>query len=165
MTHPVFYWVTLIRVVAAVYILYDPFWGFILSSVLDILDYHIIKQYVPLTDEAYHAWDKKVDWTMYLSELWVMARYGLLWLFVPLFLWRLVGHIWSIRIHRRIVYIFTPNVFEVMFVWIILFYTPGQSIVDTYHAHQLWLVLFLVIKMLQEILIHIIWGTKTTELT
>lgn len=150
---PVTIGVTLIRFLAAVYILINPLWGLIVSILFDVLDYHVLYRSIHMTNEQYHFWDKNADWLAYATELWVGAQYGA---FLPLFLllfYRFMGQFMFVRHHQRIYFILFPNFYENVFLWVILFHQRFQAMAWPPEPLN-WLIFLLLLKLGQEVYMH-----------
>ncbi|MBI4066156.1 hypothetical protein HY411_00410 [Candidatus Gottesmanbacteria bacterium] len=114
----------------------------------------------------YQLWDKNVDWFAYVVELSVAASYGLYLPFFLLLFWRFVGQFMFMRIHKRRVFIFFPNFFEMAFLWLVIFYPHGGLTSWPSGKTLLWLIAILLFKQLHEIYLHVVlsqhpqWGER-----
>ncbi len=147
--HPVVWAVTIARLLIALYIFINPLWGVIWSMVADWVDSQVLIHGISITRPQYHLWDKNVDWFVYVVELSVAASYGLYLPFFLLLFWRFIGQFMFLKTHKRFLFVFFPNFFEVTFLWLVLFY-PARPYV--------WLIAFLVAKQLHEIALHLLFA-------
>lgn len=156
--HPVVWAVTLIRFLAALYILINPLWGLIWSFVFDILDAQVLIHYLGIKRSEYHLWDKNVDWFAYITEFLVAIQYGLYLPFFLLLFWRFAGQFMFMRTEKTIYFILFPNFFEIAFLWLVLFH-PAVTPFDFTELHPWsWLVALLVGKVIHEVLLHFLWS-------
>ncbi|MDO8452056.1 MAG: hypothetical protein Q7S76_04280 [bacterium] len=157
--------VTLVRFLAAISILVDPLKGLFLTYIFDILDAQVLLHWVKISRKQYHIWDKNIDWLAYIAELWVGAQYGV---FLPLFLllfYRFIGHFMFIHTHRPIVYLAFPNLFEVAYMWLVIFVPQGQASLLTQALPWATLWLLFLAKELHEVLLHYVWPRVLPRLT
>lgn len=146
--HPVVWAMTIARLLIALYIFVHPLWGVITSMIADWVDSQILLHVVGITRPQYQLWDKNVDWFAYVVELSVAANYGLYLPFFLLLFWRFTGQFMFLKTHKRFLFVFFPNFFEVAFLWLVLFY-PARPYV--------WLIAFLIAKQLHEIALHLLF--------
>ena len=146
--HPLTIATLLIRVSLALYILVHPLWGFLWSMVFDYLDSQILIHVVRMNRMTYQRWDKCVDWCAYATQLVVAARYGFFVPFLFLFLYRFVGFVGFMRTNKRVYFIFFPNLFDMAFLWMLLF-SPATPWV--------WLALLFFAKEVHEFILHYWW--------
>lgn len=137
---------TIPRLLIALYIFVNPLWGVIASMVADWVDSQILLHGIRMTRPQYQLWDKNVDWAAYVVELSVAASYGLYLPFFLLLFWRFVGQFMFLSTHKRWVFVFFPNYFEIAFLWLVLFF-PDRPVG--------WLIVFLVLKQVHEVWLHV----------
>lgn len=155
--HPVVMLVTLFRLLAALYILIEPFWGLLWTYVLDVVDARVLLHGIGLSRRQYHDWDKNVDWFAYIAELWVGAQYGV---FLPLFMllfYRFLGQFMFLRYKKTWMFIIFPNFFEVAYMWLVLFHPDRTALTLGSNEPWFWLYVFFLGKMVQEVWLHYVW--------
>ncbi|MFZ5844920.1 MAG: hypothetical protein ACOY0S_00435, partial [Patescibacteria group bacterium] len=59
--------VILARILAAAYILVNPFWGTVLTLAFDWLDAYLLIHHAGFSRREYHWLDKNLDWIGYLA--------------------------------------------------------------------------------------------------
>lgn len=143
--------VSIFRVGSAVLILFNPFWGLLLSWFWDIFDSPIFLHIVGMPVSAYEYLDKNLDWFEYLSMLVVGARYEFSPLLTALFVFKLIGHILFLKNRDIKYFVYFPNFFEVGFVWLVVLKSINLNL------NIYWLFVFLLLAMLREIYLHIIF--------
>lgn len=144
--HPVVWGVTVARLLIALYIFVNPLWGVIISMIADWVDSQVLLHGVGITRPQYQLWDKNADWFAYVVELSVAASYGVYLPFFLLLFWRFTGQFMFLRTHKRWMFVFFPNYFEVAFLWLVLFF-PARPIG--------WLIVMLILKEAHKIGLHI----------
>lgn len=155
--YPSVWFVTIARILSALAIFVNPFWGLVATFIFDILDGQILLYHVRVSMEEYEAYDKPLDWVTYLCELWVGAQYGM---FLPLFLllfYRFMGQFMYMRTRKRFFFALFPNFFEFSFLWLIIV-TPFGSVFD-WSSPQPWgyLAVLLIVKQGQDFIMHYFW--------
>ena len=154
--HPMVWVVTIARLLIALYIFINPFWGVLWSMVADWVDSQVLLHGVGITRPQYQLWDKNVDWFAYVVELSVASSFGLYLPFFLLLFWRFLGQFMFVRTHKRWMFVFFPNFFEMIFLWLVIFY-PHGGLVSWPTGHTLtWLIVFIVGKQIHELLLHFI---------
>jgi len=157
LNHPLVWAVTLARLLAACYILVNPFWGTVLSVIFDYLDGRFLLGLLEIKWLKYQLWDKVLDWLTYLAELAVTVRYGVFWPMLLLLAYRTVGQILLFKYQRTIFFVIFGNYFEMAFFWLLLFH-PQIELIDL-RAPQPWniLALFFLFKLFNELYLHYWW--------
>ncbi len=155
---PLTLYVTLVRFVAALWILYEPLPGVIGSICLDGICYIVMKRVGNLTPKQLEFWDKNVDWLSYAAEITVAAQFGLFMPFMVLLFYRFMGHFMFLRLSSSSYYLLFPNLFEAAFVWLVIFFRDPEH-VNLYANSQtwIWLAAILIMKIFQEYLLHTVW--------
>lgn len=143
--HPVVWIVTIARLLIALYIFINPLWGVVWSMVADWVDFQILIHGVGITRSQYQLWDKNVDWFAYVVEFSVATSYGLYLPFFFLLFWRFLGQFMFMRTHKRWMFVFFPNYFEVAFFWLV-----------TLYPQWIWLVVLILAKQIHEIGLHVL---------
>lgn len=152
--HPIVWMVTIARLLIALYIFINPLWGVIWSMVADWVDSQVLIHGIGVTRPQYQLWDKNVDWFAYVVELSVAASYGLYLPFFLLLFWRFLGQFMFLKTHKRWMFVFFPNFFEIAFLWLILFYPQQTMQVRITGNAGMWLFLLIVAKEINEIGLH-----------
>ena len=152
--HPVVWVVTIARLLIALSIFIYPLWGVILSMIADWMDSQVLIHGIGITRPQYQLWDKNVDWFAYVVELSVAASYGLYLSFFLLLFWRFIGQFMFMRTHKRWMFVFFPNYFEVAFLWLVAFYPLQTTHVSVTGYAGIWLVLLITSKQIHEIGLH-----------
>lgn len=162
---PMVWVITIARLLIALSIFINPFWGVIWSMVADWVDSQVLIHGVGITRLQYQLWDKNVDWFAYVVEFSVATSYGLYLPFFLLLFWRFLGQFMFMRTHNRGMFIFFPNYFEVAFLWLVIFYPQRTMHVSITGDAGIWLIGLIVAKEINEIGLHILlpkhpeWGT------
>lgn len=155
--NPVVIGVTVVRLAAAVAILFHPLYGLIASLVFDILDAQVLFHVSHITRHEYHLWDKNVDWMAYVTELTVVSSYGYFLPFFLLLFWRFLGQFMFMRFRQTWMFLIFPNFFEAIFSWFILAYIYKDIFGKFYPGVWILLYFFIITKLIQEIILHILW--------
>jgi hypothetical protein len=150
--HPWVLLVIVFRAAAAIYIFINPVWGFIWTCLFDFLDWQILKRGMHYTAGMYQQLDKPLDWIGYAVEYVVGFSLGFGVLLTMLLIHRFIGQVLYAKTNRRIWFIVFPNLFEIAFLWYIVLPYAGVVI----DAHKEWLWYLIGIKIIQEMIVHII---------
>ena len=145
-----------IRILGALYILVNPFWGLIISLFLDYLDSIVLMDYAGFSFREYQKVDKRIDWTTYPFMLIAATRVGYYDIFLGLLLFRLVGQImFEILKNERVLLVF-PNVFEnFVIVCLLLFGMSKKKTLDIKPVQKVLMLSILIIpKVTQEYFQH-----------
>ncbi|MEX0895915.1 MAG: hypothetical protein WDZ94_03165 [Patescibacteria group bacterium] len=147
-----------LRLLVPLYILKSPFWGTVISLVLDALDV-VLLTFINLGDlENYHQIDKVLD--MYYLALAAYATRN--WqnrlakrVAIGLFFYRLIGVVLFEFTGIRPLLLLFPNLFENFF----LFYAGSLALfkkeyVPTKRSLTIALIVLLLLKLPQEYLLH-----------
>lgn len=132
------------RVSAAVYIYFNPLWGFILTLLFDLSDSMLVTRTVKPDRMSYNKLDKSLDWVGYFFMLLTGIKFGIFWPLFLLLAFRLAGQILFVRTKSERFFILFPSFFEATFVWLVLM--DGKNLI--------WLIILLAIKESQEISLH-----------
>ena len=146
--------ILLTRVLSAVYILFDPVWGFISSTFFDWFDWYILENKTKvLTVPQYQRWDKNVDWFMYSAMLVSGIWYGSSGLLLVLFIFKLIGHLVYLKTEDRKIFILFPNFLEGAFIWTVFLKTSGTP----------GLLILILLEFVKEIWMHFVkpWYIKS----
>lgn len=156
LTHPLVLTVIVVRTLAALYILVDPFWGLIATLAFDYFDSYILLHKMNYTRVMYHMVDKPLDMVTYMVELFVAWQYGLFFPMALLFAYRSIGQIIFSYRHDTRIFIPFPNFFEVAFFWFIAM-KPFQPMLHL-SVRQYWEIFFLLcgVKIIHEIALHFV---------
>lgn len=154
--HPVVWIVTTVRLLIALYIFINPLWGVLWSIVADWLDSQVLLHGIGITPPQYHIWDKNVDWFAYVVELSVASSYGLYLPFFLLLFWRFIGQFMFMHTHKRWMFVLFPNYFEVVFLWLVLFYPQQTTDIKVTGLAGTWLIVLIIAKGINEIGLHLL---------
>ncbi len=152
--HPAVWAVTIARLLIALYIFINPFWGTLWSMVADWVDSQVLIHGIGITRPQYHLWDKNVDWFAYVVEFSVATSYGLYFPFFLLLFWRFLGQFMFMQTQSRVMFVFFPNYFEVAFLWLVIFYPQQAMPVSITGNAGIWLLVLIVAKEINEIGLH-----------
>jgi hypothetical protein len=108
-----------------------------------------------MTRETYYRVDKIFDWIAYISMFIVGIRYGYGWILLFFLIYRLIGQSLNYLLENGSLFIFFPNFFEVVFLWLMV----GRHFnFDLFSIkYILWLIPLFVAKEIQEFWIYFIW--------
>lgn len=159
---PSVWFIIVIRLFAALYILINPLWGFILATFFDYWDAYVFKNIAKMSWFEYHRLDKYLDWISYVSMLIVGSIRGY---FLPLLLllsFRFIGHMVFLKKKDTKYFVLFPNLYEIAFIWLViiseLFKFEGLGF-----EYGLWLLALFIVKEVQEMWLHLIWPTYLRE--
>ena len=85
--------VVVFRILAAIYIFFNIFWGFLVTLVFDFIDAYFLRQKAKLSWNRYQLVDKALDIIPYSVMLIVSIKYGVFSFLLLLFIYRLIGEI------------------------------------------------------------------------
>lgn len=145
------------RITAALWILWSPVWGMVVSMLLDWIDSYIWIQRGGFTRLEYHFLDKNIDQFWSVCMLISGFIHGAGWVLLGWFLFRLIGHLIFLLNRHPAVFILFPNVFDFMFIWLV----PGvmlgwpEALGPVGYARLGWGLMAL--KLVQEIVLHGLW--------
>lgn len=154
--NPLTWLVVVARLFSSFYLFIDPFWGMLLYFVFDSFDTLVLEDWVGMTYREYGFFDKNLDWITYIPMLFVSAKFGLLWIFVFLFIIRSIGHLLYNRTFNEKYLLYFPNLLEASFFFLISL--PSKEIILT-KTINIWvlLILIVVVQMAREIILHVIY--------
>lgn len=160
LTNPLLLVVVVARTVAAVYMLVDPVWGFIVTTLFDYLDSVILLHVGGMKRTDYTTWDKYLDWVGYVFMVMIGYTHSFGWILILFFIHRLIGQILYERTKKGIFFILFPNIFEMAFVW----FTLGEDVGLTQRLSGLHyfagFAALSVFKMAQELMLHFYWPNR-----
>jgi hypothetical protein len=154
---PVVIIVTVVRFLSAVYILYAPYPGLLLSILLDILDAQVLIHIARIKRSQYHVWDKNVDWLCYITELWVASMYGLFLPFFLLLFYRFVGQYMYMKFKNTLFFVLYPNLYEIAFLWLVMTHPDIGPVTALSYREWVLLGLLMASKLIHEFLLHYVW--------
>ncbi len=109
------WYVTLVRLLVPILILFFPLWGMFASMFADINDWNIIGIDTAQKNAIYQNWDKALDAYSFLFVVWIVRKWEDVWarrVALGFFVYRMVGDaVFWITGWRPTLFIF-PNVFE-----------------------------------------------------
>lgn len=149
LTHPIVLTVIFLRLLSAVFIIFNPFWGLIIYLIFDQFDAFFLESRAGLSWNEYQQLDKKLDWFGIGAMFMVLKNYYLPWLLLIPIVYRLIGQILFMMNKKQGTLIFFPNFFEAFFIWFIFF--------RNFDTNYFWLSLAFVLQILIEIFLHRIW--------
>ncbi len=152
-THPAVIFVIMVRVLSALYILIDPFWGFMLYLFFDFVDGYLFAK-PGLSTKHYMQLDRPLDWLGYLTMLIVVSGTQLFPFFLILLFIRLIGQIFYMKTGDTKYYIVFPNYYEAFYFWFILLAQLGKDYSNIGLVGLLFLIILFVIQFLRELFIH-----------
>jgi hypothetical protein len=154
--NPVFWLVVSLRFLAALYILINPLWGYVLTLVFDYFDSYFLaakKNLVEMPWKDYLLWDKYLDLVGYVTMLIVGLRMGFPVLLI-LFLYRLIGQVLFFITQKEYLFVIFINFFQPVYIWLVAF--KILNITPTY----LWLLILTGMQITMEIFNHIYWPKR-----
>lgn len=154
---PIVIAVTAARFFSAVYILYAPYAGLLISMLFDILDAQVLIHIAHLKRSQYHLWDKNVDWLCYVTELWVASLYGLFLPFFLLLFYRFIGQYMYLKFRNTLFFVLYPNFYEFAFLWLVLTHPEIRPVTSLTYSQWLLLGAFLLVKLIHEFMLHYVW--------
>lgn len=153
LTHPIVVFFIIARILAALYILVEPFWGFVAYLFFDFVDGYLFSK-PGLTTVQYMKFDRPLDWLGYLTMLVVVSNTRFFPFFLILLGFRLVGQIYYMKTSNVKYYILFPNFYEVFYVWFIVLYLLDGRYFIVGAREVLFLILLFIFQFIRELLIH-----------
>lgn len=154
--NPVVLFIFFSRILAAVYIFFNPLWGFILSSFFDWFDWYVLENKTRIfTVSEYQRWDKNMDWFMYTFMLLVGFKYGAFNILLIFFLFKFIGHLIYLKSRDRRVFVLFPNFLEGAFLWYIIFKLPNIQNIFNFSPYLSGLTILLTLEFIKELWMHI----------
>ncbi|MCJ7805775.1 hypothetical protein MUP46_04005 [Patescibacteria group bacterium] len=149
-----------LRIASAIYILFNPVWGFFLYLFFDFWDGYLFEQVEGLVDmprPTYQVFDKYQDWLGYISIFIVSIKSeNFILILIPI-LYRLIGQGLFLYLKKQSVFVFFPNFIEASFLWWFIFPLLGIQL-------PFGIFLFLLLASeIREILLHIYWPRRLKE--
>jgi len=148
---------TLLRISSAIFILFNPVWGFFLTLFFDFWDgyfYEIRRDLVDMPRSTYHFFDKFQDWIGYICMWIVSYKYNVFGLLSIFFLFRLLGQVIFIYMKKQWIFVIFPNFIDASFLWFIVFKMMGINL-SIYFLYLLF-----IISIAREISLHIYWPNR-----
>ena len=153
--HPLFWVVALVRIISALYILVNPLWGFFWSLFFDYFDAFVWMHMLGMTRKIYYRIDKIFDWIAYITMFIVGIQYGYEWILLPFLVYRFIGQFLNYLLGDGKLFVFFPNLFEAVFLWLIVGRRFGFNLFSPDYLK--WLFILFIIKEIQEFWIYHIW--------
>lgn len=147
--NPLVIFISLLRLLAAFYILANPIWGLIWSWIFDIFDAPVFLHIVKMSVSIYESIDKNMDWVVYISMFLLGVMNGDFIIFFIFLLVKLVGHILFLKTRNVKYFVLFPNFLEAVFIWKIIF--PLLNIQTSTYS----VVFVFVLCLLREVYLHI----------
>ncbi len=157
---------TIVRLVVPLSIVRYPFWGFLLSAYIDVIDYPFLPLQTDTDITSYHIWDKILD-TYYLA---LAAYTSLSWkdpiarkISITSFLYRAFGVLLFVLTQFRPLLFVFPNFFELYFLFYLIYrFFAKKDILFTSRKTEVIVILAILIpKLVQEYFMHVIKTTPT----
>jgi hypothetical protein len=160
MQNPFVLLVIFIRLAAAMSIIWYPFWGVLVSMLLDSFDWYVLRNFAKYSVTMYHILDKNLDWIAYCIE--ILYAFGSPWmpLLTVLLLYRLIGHILFLRTEKQRVLFVFGNYFDLAFLWLVG--APREGITTGMSSELYWSLFFVIIlmKFLRELYLRVLMQKK-----
>ena len=154
--------VSLVRLFVPIYILHDPFVGFVLTCIADYFDAYFIKHREGYSWHEYHTIDKALDWVSYIFMFISGLVYGVEQQLIFWMLFRFVGQVIVSASKKTGFFILFPNIFEFVFVWYVIiggyFHINISSV-----PFWVWLSVVILLEELQEVWIHYYWPNRVRK--
>ena len=152
-----YYFIVLLRILAAPLIFVWPLISVILSFFLDVIDIEFASR-GGLTLDKYERWDKSLDLWWYFNAMiygWFYLSYYK-YLLLALFIFRLIGDIIFFFKNNRKIFIIFPNFFENFFFlfFFALYFRQLNFLLDKKHL-LISLLMIILLKLFQEWWVHI----------
>ena len=147
----------LVRLLTALYILFDPFWGVVLSMFFDTFDNRVLLRKAKMDRGEYTVIDKRVDWVSYMVMLYVASFTDVFPVLLILLAFRFIGQLLFERTKNERYLVYFPNFFELaFFAFVSISYQFGVSLINNIY---IWIMIFAV-QIAREYLLHIYWPTR-----
>jgi hypothetical protein len=91
--------------------LFNPFWGMVISMVLDMIDWHILG-FSGLKHKYYHEIDKPLDYIQYLFLIPLVFNTTIFEPYILLLAWRTIGQVMFSKFNTHRIFILFPNIAE-----------------------------------------------------
>ncbi len=147
--------VIIVRMLSAFAIIIHPWWGTLVYWFCDSKDNYILTKFVGYTNGMYHQLDKQLDLVGFFCMYVVGYSRGFGVVLGWLLVYRLLGYLLYLKIHKRWMFVLFPNMFEMVFVWYIVFPSAGVSFFWLTTHTLLGLSVLFVIKIGIELFIHV----------
>lgn len=148
-----------IRIFIPLYILINPFVGFVLTCLADYFDAYFIKHREGYTWHEYHTIDKALDWVSYIFMFISGVISGVAGQLFFWMLFRFVGQIVVSKSKKTWYFILFPNIFEFVFVWYVVIGSYFHFEISSV-PFWLWMSTVITLKEIQEIWIHYYWPNR-----
>jgi hypothetical protein len=152
--------VIILRVAGYIYMLFQPFAGFVLSMFLDIVDWYILVLN-GLPREHYHKVDKPLDYLCYIFLIPVLIGTPVFPLYIATMIYRGIGHvIYHLYGNRRVFILFAdlPQIVALLY-----FFSEAGWITFNILDPKILAICF-VAKMIYEVLPHVYSKGQTWDL-
>ncbi len=147
----------LLRLLAAFYILFDPFWGILISMLVDTFDNQFLMRRAGMSRDYYEIFDKRVDWVTYIIMLYVASFTDVFGILLVLLAFRFIGWVLFEKTKNERYLVYFPNFYELaFFAFVSINYQFG---VDFTNNLYIWLIIF-VVQIAREYLLHIYWPVR-----
>ncbi len=150
MSNPFVVFVIILRLAAAISIIWYPFWGVVVGMALDLCDWYVLRRLAKYSTTMYHIFDKNLDWIAYSIEY--LSAFGSPWMpfLTALLVYRLIGHILFLRTEKQWVLLLFGNYFELSFLWLVG--APREGITTEMSMSMYWALfgVLLLIKFSRE---------------
>lgn len=135
--------------------LFNPFWGIVVSMILDMLDWYILS-FAGLKVQQYHDIDKPLDYLQYIFLIPSVFNTSIFEAYIILLAWRTIGQIIFSKSNSHKIFILFPNIAE--YLAFLYFFRLEFNLNFQLDEPLIVFGLFL-FKLIQECVLHIpTWG-------
>lgn len=145
------------RVLAAIYIFFDVFWGYFFTLLFDYLDSYFLRQKAKVNWNTYQIVDKAIDLVPYSVMLIVSLHYGVFGFLLVLFVYRLIGEILFFTTKKTWYLVLFPNFFNISFGLFIVLQEIGINFRVVSIKHLVLLLFVFFFQLYLEVWLHYIW--------
>ncbi len=149
--------VVVFRILAAIYIFFNIFWGFLVTLVFDFIDAYFLRQKAKLSWNRYQLVDKALDIIPYSVMLIVSIKYGVFSFLLLLFIYRLIGEILFFVTKKTFYLILFPNFFSIAFILFVFLQEVGINFDISSVKYFVLMLFFFLLQIIFEIVLHKIW--------
>ncbi|MBI2103605.1 hypothetical protein HYT59_01215 [Candidatus Woesebacteria bacterium] len=149
--------VAVVRILSALTIFINPFWGFWIYATVDVFDSFFLFYWARISLGEYHLIDKYLDWIGYIVMIIVSIKLMAFPLLLALFLLRLFGQIVFLVTREDKYFIFFPNFFEFSFAYVVFLEARGINLLSTKLEYYLIYSVILLIQIIREVGLHLWW--------
>jgi len=155
--------VVIMRILAGVYIFFDVFWGYFLTTLFDYLDSYVFREKAKMSWHTYQFVDKAIDLIPYSIMLVVSIQSDVFLFLLILFIYRLVGEILFFTTKKTWYLVLFPNFFNVSFALFIVLQEIGIDFRVVSLKHLIFLFYIYFFQLYTEIWLHYVWPQYIKE--